>query len=66
MIGYQRFALVFGSEMSDDDRRKCPKRTAYCPMGAVPKAKESPISTYSCPFSLEGFRRPPSTFVTEE
>ena len=44
MIGYQWFALVFGSEMSDDDRRKCPKSTASCPMEAVPKEAESPIS----------------------
>ena len=44
MIAYQWFVLVFGSERSDDDRLKCPKSTASCPMEAVPKAKESPIS----------------------
>lgn len=44
MIAYQWFVLVFGSELFDDGRRKCPKSTASCPMGAVPKVKESPIS----------------------
>lgn len=44
MIAYQWFVLVLGSEMSDDNRRKCPKSTASCPMGAVPKEAGNPIS----------------------
>ena len=44
MIAYQWFVLVLGSELFDDGRWKYPKRTASCPMGAVPKEAGSPIS----------------------